>query len=120
MENYCKVPCKHCPYRNDVTPFLTMRRAEELAYAPENPYNDFPCHKTFEYDGGQDHQGRPTGDFSSTKTCAGFLTMRAQAGVEVPEGFEPSWEICYIDSWDMIAAYEEHFEENGESEDEEE
>lgn len=105
--DYIKKPCAHCPYRNDVKPFLTLSRTEELAYLPMNPYNDFLCHKTIEYDGEEDHQGRPTGDYSESKTCAGFLTMRAQAGLEVPEGFEPSYEICYIDDWDMIGAAEE-------------
>lgn len=94
--DFVKKPCKHCPYRNDVKPYLTLERTEELAYLPSNPYNDFLCHKTIEYDGYEDHQGRSTGDFEKSKTCAGFLTLRAQDGEDVPEGFEPSWEIFVI------------------------
>lgn len=41
-----KAPCKHCPFRSDVKPYLTPHRREELAYAAQNPYNSFPCHKT--------------------------------------------------------------------------
>ena len=41
---------KHCPYRNDVTPFLTAERGAELAYLTQNPYNSFTCHKTLEED----------------------------------------------------------------------
>ena len=101
-----KKPCKGCPLRNDITPYLTEERASEIAYATQNPYSNFTCHSTFEYDGGEDIQGRPTGDFSRAKTCAGFLTMRAQGGIDVPEGFEPSWEICYIDPFEMSEAHD--------------
>jgi hypothetical protein len=110
MSDFVKSPCKSCPFRNDVKPYLHPERAAEIVYAASNPYSDFPCHSTFEYDGDEDIQGRPTGDFSRAKTCAGFLTLRAQGGEDVPEGFEPSWEICYIDDYDMIQAYEEEWE----------
>lgn len=105
MTDYMKQPCKHCPFRNDVKPFLHPRRAEELAYATQNPYNSFPCHKTTEHDDESE-----TGEMMVTETskeCAGFLTMKAQAGERVPEGFEPAWEICYIDPYDMVQAYED-------------
>lgn len=110
MGDFVKKPCKRCPFRNDVTPYLHPDRAAEIAYASQNPYSDFPCHATYEYDGEEDHQGRATGDFSRAKTCAGFLTMRAQDGEDVPDGFEPSWEICYIDPHEMIDAYEQEWE----------
>jgi hypothetical protein len=105
--HFMKRPCKSCPFRTDVTPFLHPDRAEEIAYSAENPYSDFLCHNTFEYDGGQDVQGRDTGDFSKSKTCAGFLTLRAQAGLKTPKGFEPFYELCYLDALDMISAHEE-------------
>ena len=98
-----KTPCKHCPYRHDVTPYLTNERAEELAYLPQNRYNTFSCHKTTEYDEEED-------DMMATQDsleCAGFLTLRAQTGEEVPEGFEPAWDLCYTDDLDMIQAYEQ-------------
>jgi hypothetical protein len=113
MSDFVKKPCKNCPFRNDVKPYLHPDRASEIAHAAANRYSDFTCHATIEYDGDEDHQGRPTGDFSRSKTCAGFLTLRAQAGERLPDGFEPSWEVCYTDDWDMIQAYEEAWEYKG-------
>ena len=107
MCDYMKQPCKNCPFRVNVKPYLPPERAAEIAYAASNPYSDFTCHATIEYDGDEDIQGKSTGDFSRAKTCAGFLTLRAQLGEDLPDGFEPAWEICYIDDWDMIKAYEE-------------
>lgn len=107
MSDFMKAPCKHCPFRNDVKPFMHPERAEELAYAAENKYSSFACHKTTEYNEYFD-------DMECTersKECAGFLTLRAQLGEEVPEGFEPAWEICYVDTYDMIYAYEEAYNE---------
>jgi hypothetical protein len=106
---FVKKPCKHCPFRSDVKPYLHPERAAEIAYASENPYSDFTCHKTIEYDGDEDAFGNSTGNLSQSKTCAGFLTLRAQNGDSVPDGFEPSWDICYTDSWDMVTAYEEEW-----------
>jgi hypothetical protein len=111
MSDFVKKPCKKCPFRNDIKPYLHPKRAEELAYAAQNKYSDFTCHATFEYDGGEDHQGRPTGDFSNAKTCAGFLTLRASdRGIQTP-GFTPSYEIVYSDVLEMIYAHEEEEEE---------
>ena len=108
--SYCKKPCKNCPFRNDIRPYLHPERASELAYQASNPYSDFICHATIEYEGGEDIQGRPLGDYSKSKTCAGFLTLRAQAGENTPNGFEPSWDNCYIDEWDMITAHQDEWE----------
>lgn len=103
MCNYIKVPCKHCPFRNDVTPFLHPDRAADLAYAAQNTYNTFTCHKTLEYD----DESEDTCVGENSKECAGFLTLRAKETSEgIPEGFEPSWDIVYDDAWDMIDAYE--------------
>lgn len=113
MDSFVKKPCKHCPFRIDVKPFLHPNRAAEIAYATQNKYNDFTCHASIEYDGDEDHQGRPTGDFSRALTCAGFLTLRAQNDIDdVPEGFEPAWEMIYTDPTEMIWAYEEEWELN--------
>jgi len=111
--DYIKTPCKHCPFRHDVKPFLHPRRAEELAYAAQNPYEQFPCHKTTEYNDEYDNEygGNDMMQVETSKECAGFLTLRAQMnGDEVPEGFEPAYDLCYEDDWDMIQAYEEQWE----------
>jgi len=110
MSHFVKKPCKNCPFRNDVIPYLHPDRAAEIAYAASNPYSDFTCHSTIEYDGNDDHQGRPTGDFTKAKTCAGFLTLRAQEGEHVPKDFEPSWELCYTDIFEMIYEYQEEWD----------
>lgn len=103
MEDFMKVPCKHCPFRSDVKPFLHPERAEQLAYSAENPYNSFPCHKTTEYD--EDSEDGDMYITEDSKECAGFLTLRAQCGEDVPEGFEPSYEIVYTDPYAMADAY---------------
>lgn len=105
QESFMKVPCKDCPFRIDKTPYLRPDRAAEIAYAAQNPYNSFACHKTTEYNeciGGQQST-------ENSKECAGFLTLRAQGVEDVPEGFEPSWELCYTDACEMIDAYEEEW-----------
>jgi hypothetical protein len=112
MSDFVKKPCKTCPFRRDVKPFLHPDRAYDIAASASNPYSDFPCHNTFEYDGDEDHQGRPTGDFSAQKTCAGFLTLRAQEGEQTPKGFEPSWDLCYTDDFEMYQVYEEEWNKN--------
>lgn len=100
--SFVKKPCKNCPYRNDVRPFLTNERAEQLAYLATNQYNDFKCHKTTEYD----EDSEEMVEARSSLTCAGFLTlMQNEIGKSRP-GFEPSYEICYESTLDMIDAYE--------------
>ena len=108
-KDYVSKPCKTCPFRADVKPFLHPARAEEIVYAASNPFAYFTCHNTFEYDGEEDHQGRETADFSRSKCCAGFLTLRAQEGLDYPEGFEPSWYMCYTNIYEMIEAYEQEY-----------
>lgn len=105
MSDFVKVPCKHCPFRNDVTPYLHPDRATEIAYVASNPYSSFPCHKTTEYNEETDELE----ETNASKQCAGMLTMRAQAGERTPKGFEPAWELCYIDEWEMIQAYEDEW-----------
>lgn len=107
MCDYMKKPCQHCPFRNDVKPFLHPDRALEIAYAAQNPYNSFPCHKTTVSD--EDSEDGEMMITENSKECAGFLTLRAQNGGRLPEGFQPAWEQCYIDEMDMYQAYEEEW-----------
>jgi len=106
-KDYMEKPCKHCPYRHDVKPFLTPERGEELAYITENPYSHFACHKTTEHDDESD-----SGEMlvtENSKTCAGFLTLMAN-NVEdgyLPDGFKPSWELCYSEAYEMADAYDD-------------
>lgn len=110
MSDYMKKPCPHCPYRRDVKPFLHPDRGAELAYAAQNEYNEFHCHKTtetVEYDDGENDRIAT----ERSKMCAGFLTLMAQeCGTErvasFYPGFEPSWEVVYTDASEMCDAYE--------------
>jgi len=106
MSEYMKKPCPQCPFRRDVKPYLHPDRAAEMAYAAQNPHSSFICHKTTEYN--EDSEDMECTEHS--KECAGFLTLRAQCGEDVPEGFDPSWELCYTDTYEMIDAYEQEWE----------
>lgn len=105
MSDFMKKPCPHCPYRNDVKPYLTPERGEELAVLVHNPYNYFPCHKTTEHDDEGNHAYT-----AKEKICAGFLTVQSAVNGETlydEDGFEPSFEICYADDFDMEEAYQQ-------------
>ena len=106
-DSFIKKPCQHCPFRNDVKPFLHPKRAEELAYGAYRKYNTFPCHKTTQHD----DEGESIGT-GSNKECAGYLTLKAaeigeENVFECREGFKPSYEMVYEDAHEMVDAYEE-------------
>ncbi len=98
-----KKPCEHCPFRSDIKPFLTPRRGEELAYHATNKYNTFPCHKTTlneDDDSGRRYAGE------NSKECAGFMTLQINEGMNIPNGFEPAFDIIYTDVHEMIYYYD--------------
>lgn len=101
MTRFMQKPCAQCPFRKDVRPFLHPARAEELAIAAGNRYQDFPCHKTLE----RSEDGEELLQTRKSLTCAGFLSLRAAEGVDVPDGFEPSAEQCYESGEEMIEAH---------------
>lgn len=103
IENwFMKKPCKHCPFRRDVKPFLRPERGEELAYHAQNPYNSFPCHKTTEADDESDESFCN----EETKECAGFMTLQyIENDNNLPDGFEPDYDNVYGDIYEMIDAY---------------
>jgi hypothetical protein len=83
---WMKKCCGLCPFGLKGTLWLHPRRAEDFAYMASNPYSDFPCHKTAEYeeeteysDGGYVH-----GEHSFT--CHGFKALQVNCNREV-EGF---------------------------------
>jgi len=43
-------PCKDCPYRTDVVPYLKQDRAEEIIHEITENQKTFTCHKTTELD----------------------------------------------------------------------
>ncbi len=107
MEYYMKQPCKHCPYRRDVRPFLTAERGEELAYHAQNPYNSFSCHKTIVSDKEIGGEGDKMVCTENSKECAGFMTLQINEGMGCPEGFTPSKD-AYSNVYEMIYAYLYH------------
>lgn len=117
-----KKPCEHCPFRRDVKPFLTPRRGEQLAYHAQNPYNSFSCHKTTVSDEEVGGDGSNMISTERSKECAGFLTLQANECGEdnMPKGFEPSYDICYNESFEMSQAYDEENSENDDDDDIEE
>lgn len=65
-------PCKHCPFRTDIPPFLTRDRAIEIAMSLTDQDGTFQCHKTIDHDD-------ETGDYIPTSEheehCAGALII---------------------------------------------
>lgn len=68
MKYKLKKPCIHCPFSKEVAPFLTKRRALEIAKSLEQ--SEFPCHKTLDYK--NSHEGKET---EETQHCAGALIV---------------------------------------------
>jgi hypothetical protein len=89
MAEWMKKTCALCPFSRTKTLFLHPERAEEFAYMAQNPYNDFPCHKTAEY---EEETAWHDGGFVAgehSKTCHGFMTLQAEEnGLEI-DGFTP-------------------------------
>lgn len=63
-------PCPKCPFRNDIKPFITPERADEIATAD----GEFPCHKTTV--AANDDEEDEMMETPNSQHCAGFLIMR--------------------------------------------
>lgn len=63
-------PCKHCPFRTDVTPFLRAARAEGICDHITDRDGSFACHKTTRHD----DEGEAISS-SKEQHCAGALIM---------------------------------------------
>lgn len=109
---FMKKPCLNCPFRRDVTPFLHPVRADEISSMSWNRYNEFPCHKTVDYDDSDDGEGIQT---SESKACAGFLAMQiSESGMRCPDGFEVPDNV-YSDPLEMTDAYTEEWDKRHQS-----
>lgn len=74
-----KRPCKKCPFRRDIHPFLRRERAEEIAEALLSGLN-FYCHETVDYDRWEheDEEGGSEGEYcpdGEEQHCAGASMM---------------------------------------------
>jgi hypothetical protein len=71
-------PCPKCPFRTDVSPYLTPERVAEIATDVQSGAN-FYCHQTTEYQ--EDEDG--AGDMAIVDTsmvCAGSMILMEKAG----------------------------------------
>jgi hypothetical protein len=112
MAEFMAAPCKHCPFKRDVRPFLHPERAYDIACNAESRHGTFPCHKTTQEDESEWGEGEMA-IVETTKECAGHLCMKAQSNGSTfydSEGFEPKpeWN-CYENSHEMHAAYLEEW-----------
>jgi hypothetical protein len=63
-------PCKDCPFRTDIEPFLTSGRADEIFNAITEFQGTFACHKTtLDDDDGETYVG------PDSEHCAGALIL---------------------------------------------
>lgn len=69
MDFDLKKPCPHCPFRNDIKPYLSRDRVEELQSALESG-RTFTCHKTT-VAGDEDEMV----DGPNAQHCAGALIL---------------------------------------------
>lgn len=51
MDFDLKTPCKNCPFRTDIAPYITKERAEEIDLAISEQDATFSCHKHLPRDG---------------------------------------------------------------------
>lgn len=72
-----KRPCKDCPFRKDVTPYLRPDRAAEILDAIERQDQSFTCHKTISGEQ-QSDEGYVPGE--TDQFCAGALIMLEKMG----------------------------------------
>lgn len=85
-------PCKACPYRKDVVPYLTPERGLQLAMMTRHRGPGFICHESVKSLGGK----------GPRRTCIGFAMLRAQ---EAGHRFVRPDDPVYRTMGDMIARY---------------
>lgn len=93
-------PCKGCPFRRDVEPYLRRERGIALALGTRQRDNKFYCHETINY-GARSKVKR----MANAEICRGFAILRAQ---ESGNRFVKDHELVYRSIGEMIAAYLEH------------
>lgn len=107
---WMKEPCGPCPYSRSKTLFLHPERAADFAHNAENPYTDFPCHKTADHHEDEDGFGEYVRGEKSL-TCNGFLSMQCTVNDREIEGFTPHPD-AFEDSWEMIDRHTDLWEES--------
>ncbi|MBE0467986.1 MAG: hypothetical protein IBX55_00460 [Methyloprofundus sp.] len=67
-------PCKNCPFRKDIRPYLFKDRAKEISDSLVKEGKGFPCHKTVDYADIDNREDR--------EQCAGAMIMLRKMGRE--------------------------------------
>lgn len=70
-----KRPCKECPFRSDIRPYLRKSRVREILDALFKQDQTFACHKTLDFD--EEGESLIT---SKSQHCAGALILMEKNG----------------------------------------
>lgn len=73
-------PCKDCPFRTDVKPYLTKARVREIIDAITRNQQTFACHKTVDYGVSEDSESEVCPS-NKQQHCAGALVMLENLGL---------------------------------------
>lgn len=103
---WMKEPCGPCPFSRSKTLPLHPERAEEFAIMAQNPYNDFPCHRTADYQEETDYSNGGFVHGERSLTCNGFLSLQVNECGDGPEAFEPHPD-AFGDYWEMVEHHTE-------------
>jgi hypothetical protein len=99
-----KACCEHCPFKRDTLLVLHPSRADEFAAMAENPFNDFPCHKTADYVEDDEFDGGGFVHGANSFTCHGFKGMQEASCGDTPE-FKSDGQ--HFEDWFEMTGYHE-------------
>lgn len=74
MKYDLRKPCPHCPFRNDIKPYLTAERVQDIQDGLVR--GDFACHETTVFDDDADD----TVVTENSQHCAGALILKEKLG----------------------------------------
>lgn len=74
-----KTPCKDCPFRKDVRPYISVERVREIFAAIIERDNHFSCHKTVDYSQ-EDESGETVPKTGHSSVCAGAAILQDKCG----------------------------------------
>jgi len=78
MEFTMRTPCPKCPFRTDIRPYLTVRRAQEIVDVLTTQDAMFQCHATVDYSAANDDgvvEACVAAEQPQAQHCAGAMIM---------------------------------------------
>jgi hypothetical protein len=72
-------PCRKCPFRTDVEPYLRAERAREIALSIQTG-GEFPCHTTTVLVEDEQGEQQLADDPARSRVCAGALGVQVRSG----------------------------------------